>query len=408
MTEYRSRDITPALLEALGSMPVVVVTGMRQTGKTTLLQSQPELQGRLYASFDDFAHLQAAKADPDRFLDRDQPLTIDEAHKCPEIFEALKRAVDRQRRPGQFLLSGSANFAVLKRITESLAGRSVYLPLHPFNRREILCQTRSAPFIKTFFDQTELGPQDTGAPIRAAEIAIGGMPTVCLGQVKDPVIWFKGFEQTYLERDVRELSRVGDLMALHTLLRLAALRTGQLLSPSQLGRDAKLAAATTSRYLSLYEASFLIRRLHPYHGNRASRLIKSPKLYFSDAALAAYLAGLSDPATIHEDPLYGALFETYAAHNLLSIIDARWPQARLYFWAVQGRHEVDFVIEAGRDCMAVEVKAAARWHERDLAGLKAFLAATPRCRAAVLGYNGETAVNLGERLWAIPLDLMLA
>jgi predicted AAA+ superfamily ATPase len=152
----------------------------------------------------------------------------------------------------------------------------------------------------------------------------------------------------------------------------------------------------------------MIHWLYSYHGNRASRLIKSPKLYFSDSGLAAYLAGLTDSSALRQDPLYGALFETYAAHNLQSIIDARWPNARLHFWAVQGRHEVDFVIEAGRACMAVEVKATVRWDERDLSGLKAFLNATPHCKAAILAYGGKDPVRLGDRLWAIPLDLLLS
>jgi uncharacterized protein len=239
-------------------------------------------------------------------------------------------------------------------------------------------------------------------------VAMGSMPTVCLRQIKDPVIWFRGYEQTYLERDVRELSRVGDLTALRTLLRLTSLRTGQLLSPSQVGRDAKLNATTTSRYLSLFEASFLINRIPPYLRNKSSRLIKSPKIYLSDSGLASYMAGLELSPSIRSDPLYGALFETYVAQNLLSILSARWQQATLHYWAVQGRHEVDFVIESGQNCIAIELKSSARWQEKDLSGLKAFLAATPHCKAGVLCYNGKDAVKLGAKLWALPISLMLS
>ncbi|MGD8513430.1 MAG: DUF4143 domain-containing protein, partial [Deltaproteobacteria bacterium] len=250
--------------------------------------------------------------------------------------------------------------------------------------------------------------RDIGKPIRPEEVARGSMPTVCLRQVKDPLIWFRGYEQTYLERDVRELSRVQDLTALRTLLRLTALRTGQLLSPSQLGRDAKLSAATTSRYLSLFEASFLITRMEPYLGNRSSRLIKSPKLYLSDAGLASYLAGLEPSSFIRSDPLYGAMFETYVAQNLLSILSATWQDAALYFWTVQGRHEVDFVIESGRSCIALELKSSARWQKKDLAGLNAFLTTTSHCKAGILCHNGEDAVNLGPKLWALPISLILS
>lgn len=408
MTKYYPRDIAGAIGTALENMPVVVVTGMRQTGKTTFLKSQPDLENRIYVSLDDFSQLEAAKNDPDGFVNRDKPITIDEAQKCPEIFGAIKRAVDKARVPGQFLLSGSANFSILKSITESLAGRSVYLAILPFNRREISKNAAPEPFIKNFFKTQDIHIKEIPNPIRPEEIRQGGMPTVCLKQVKEPSIWFRGYEQTYLERDVRELSQIGNLIALRALLRLASLRTGQLLSPSQLGRDAKLNADTTSRYLSLFEASFLITRIPPYLGNRSSRLIKSPKLYLSDTGLACHLAGLEPSNSIKNDPMFGALFETYVAQNLLSILNARWQNAALYFWSVQGRNEVDFVIEAGRSCMALELKSAARWQERDLAGLNAFLKVTPHCKAAILCHNGDAAVKLGEKLWALPTSLILS
>jgi len=408
MTEYYPRDIADTVRSALENMPVVVLTGMRQTGKTTFLKSEPGLGDRIYVSFDDFSQLDAAKRDPDGFVGRDKSITIDEAQKCPEIFSAIKRIVDRKRIPGQFLLSGSANFSILKSITESLAGRAVYLNIHPFSRREINRHTGMEPFLKKFFKNQDLISRKTGKSIRAEEVTRGGMPTVCLKQIKEPAIWFKGYEQTYLERDVRELSQVGNILSLRSLLRLASLRTGQLLSPSQLGRDAKMNAATTSRYISIFEASFLITLITPYTRNRSSRLIKSSKLYFSDSGLACHLAGMDSSLSIKDDPMYGALFETYTAQNLLSILSSRWQDAGLYFWSIQGRNEVDFVVEAEKSCMALELKSGSRWQERDLAGLKAFLNATPHCKAAILCHNGEHSVRLGEKLWALPLSFILS
>jgi len=240
------------------------------------------------------------------------------------------------------------------------------------------------------------------------EVLEGALPPVCLHQTRRPALWFKGYEQTYLERDLRELSRVGDLVSFRNLLRLSALRTGQVLAVSDLARDAKLNATTTARYLSLLEASFVVSRLTPYLANRASRLIKSPKLYIADSGLAAYLGGVDEARIEAGDPLWGALLETYVAQNLAGILEAEWPEARLGFWHVQGRHEVDFVIEQGRDTLAIEVKAAARWEDRDLAGLRAFLEKTPRCRAAVLAYGGTQQVRLAERLWAVPLSTVLS
>ena len=231
------------------------------------------------------------------------------------------------------------------------------------------------------------------------------MPSVCLGEVKNRGLWFKGYEQTYLERDVRELSQITNIISFRHLLHLAALRTGQLLSPSAIGRDAKLTTATTSRYLSLLEISFIVNRMPPYLRNRASRIIKSPKMYISDSVLACYLAGIK---SLEDEPFKGAMFETYAAQNLSSIINARWIDAQMYFWNVQGRHEVDFIVESGNKCIAVEVKAAARWTDKDLSGLRAFLSSTPHCIAAVLAYNGTESVRLGDKIWAIPVSTVLS
>jgi predicted AAA+ superfamily ATPase len=169
-----------------------------------------------------------------------------------------------------------------------------------------------------------------------------------------------------------------------------------------------LTAVTTSRYLSLFETSFLITRLSPYLRNRASRLIKSPKLYMSDSGLACHLAGVERIEPVSNDPLLGAIFETYVSQNLLSIIDSRWTTARLYFWSVQGRYEIDFIVEAGNQCIALEVKSGAQWQDKDLSGLRAFLSTTPHCKAGILGYNGTDAVRLGEKLWALPLSLILS
>ena len=180
---------------------------------------------------------------------------------------------------------------------------------------------------------------------------------MALGAVWQPRVWFTGYEQTYLERDIRDLSRMVDLVSFRTFLGLTALRTAQVLTISELARDARLSAATAGRYLGLLEASFVVNRVPPFLGNRAARLIKSPKLFVCDAGLAAHLAGAGAERPDASDPLRGALLETYVAQNLAAILAAEWPGARLAYWHVQGRHEVDFVVESGRDCIAVEVKA---------------------------------------------------
>lgn len=412
MERYRPREITTTLVRAAGSVPAIVLTGMRQTGKTTLLRLDPAFAKWCYVSLDDFAELEMAKSRPDELLARAQHLIVDEVQRAPDLLLAAKRAIDRDRRPGRFIFSGSASFSLLSSVSESLAGRALYLPLLPLSRREIAGTTAVEPWIKRFHAEGA-EPRLPDAPAAVAEVMprdvfLGGLPPVCLGEAADPVLWFQGFEQTWLERDLRALAQVADLISFRHLLRLAALRTGQILKQSELARGAKMTAAVTTRYLSLLETSFVIDRLPPFLGNRASRVIRSPKVYLRDSGLAAHLAGVGEADLGRDDPLRGALFETYVYQNLSANLFNGWTGATLSYWNVQGRHEVDFVIEAGRDVMAIEVKAAARWEKRDLVGLSAFLAATPRCRAAILAYNGTEAVSLGERLWAVPISLLLS
>ena len=405
---YIPRALRTRIAEALDAMPVVVVTGLRQSGKSTLLQQDPHLVDREYVSLDDFAQLEAARRNPEVFLRRERPLTVDEAQRCPELLSALKLEVDRDRRPGRFVLSGSASFALLRDVSESLAGRALYLTLHPFTRRERLGWKGAMPVLRALFE-TGRPPGKVDTPrVSNADVARGGMPPVALGVVRKPALWLKAYEQTYLERDVRDLLRVADLVSFRQLLRLVALRSGQILNVSELARDAKLNVATASRYLGVLEASFVVSRTPPFLASRTTRLIKSPKLYLADSGLAASLAGAGDADRLAEDPLRGALLETYVAQNLQGLLEAEWPEAGLAFWHVQGRHEVDFVIEVGRETLAIEVTAASRWRDRDLSGLRAFLAGTPGCRAAVLAYGGADTVRLDGRLWAIPTGHALA
>lgn len=406
MTGCLPREITPRLIRTLRRLPVVVLSGLRQAGKSTLLQNEEELaRGHAYRTLDDFATLKAARSNPESLLEG--AVILDEVQRCPELLVALKRSVDEHRQPGRFLLSGSANLALLGRVSETLAGRAAYLALHPMTRREQRGETARGPVLIDFLSSSTL-PSGKAEPLTGAEVLRGGLPPACLGGAEGVDEWFRGYVQTYVERDVRQLSAITDLVAFRTLAQLAALRTGQVLVISNLARDAKLNAVTAGRYLDLLEASFLIHRLPPFLKNRSSRLVKSPKLHFTDSGLAAHLAGVTSLEPGHDDPLRGALFETYMAQNLAALLEAHLPDARLGYWHEQGRHEVDFVIELGRRVVAIEVKAATRWNESDLSGLRAFLERTPACVAAVLAYNGREAVELGDKLFAIPMGHLLA
>ncbi len=406
MTDYLPRELTARLERALRVLPVVVVTGLRQAGKSTLLQNEPVLaQGRTYRTLDDYATLAAAQGNPEALL---QTATIlDEVQRCPALLMAIKTGVDRQRLAGRYVLSGSANLALLGQVAETLAGRAGYYTLHPMTRRELSGQTGAPPFLVAFLDTPRL-PAGEAPPVTEDEVLRGGLPPAALDPSDGVTEWFRAYVQTYVERDVRQLSQITDLVAFRHLAQLAALRTGQVLSVSALARDAGLKAATASRWLELLETSFLIRRLPPYLKNRSSRLVKSPKLHFTDCGLAAHLAGVRTLAPGHDDLLRGALFETYLTQNLVALLEAHRPDAQLAYWHQQGRHEVDLVVEDGRHVVAIEAKAASRWGDGDLSGLRAFLEHTPKCRAAVLAYNGTVAAQLGDRLWAIPVGQLLS
>jgi len=405
MTTYYPREISLRIARAMQHLPIVVLSGLRQTGKSTLLQNETAVaRDRIYRTLDDFAILAAAQANPHSLLAGDA--IFDEVQRCPELLVAIKRMVDEDRRPGRYILSGSANLALLGHVSETLAGRAVYLSLHPMSRREKKRTTFRPPFLVTFLKSLEL-PSEDAEPVSDQEILVGGLPPACLGPVDSVAEWFRGYVQTYVDRDVRQLSQITDLVSFHTLAQLAALRTGQVLSVSSLARDAKLNAVTCGRYLNLLETSFLIRRLPPFLKNRSSRLIKSPKLLFTDSGLAAHLAGISNIEPGADDRLRGALYETYVVQNLAALLEAHLPDAHLAYWHEQGRHEVDIVIEADRKVFAIEVKAATRWSDSDLSGLRAFLDRTPNCIAAILAHNGKDSVKLDDRLWALAIGKLI-
>ncbi len=405
MQGYWARELAHTIAEALNDLPVAVVTGMRQVGKSTMLENDSLFSDRAYLGLDDFGTLAELRENPYGVLDRNARVSIDEAQRYPEIFMALKRVVDKERQPGRFLLSGSANFALLRGVSESLAGRAIYFDLLPMSRREISGEIQNEPFIVSFFRKPILAKDSDYEPVADREVLQGGLPPVAVGGVRNRASWFKGYEQTYLERDLRDVASVENVFGFRNLLKLTALRTAQILNASELARDASLPTNTATRYLGWMEASFMIRRLPPFMRNKSSSVIKTPKVFLTDSGLACYLCGCRD---LRDDPLRGAFLETYVFQNLLSILEAHFQHADLFYWRTRGGSEVDFVIDEARQCVAIEVKSGARWDRRDLKGLRSFLEATPRCKAAILAYNGTEVAQLGDRLWVIPLGLLLS
>lgn len=404
MSSYVKRELSNLLNEALENMPVVVLSGMRQTGKSTLLKNQPELKGYSYFTFDDYSTLEAAKRNPEQFVMQNEKMIIDEVQKLPGILSVIKQSVDKKRIPGRYILSGSANILLLKNVSESLAGRAIYLTLNPFTRREIF-NSKKKSFLVDLLTSKKVEDRKF-IDIKWKEIIAGGMPSVCLGETKKPAFWFRGYEQTYLERDIRGLTQVADIMSFRNLLQLVALRNASVLNQSELARDSKLNAMTTGRYLSLLETTFVINRLQPYLRNHSSRLIKSPKVYVSDTGLAFHLIGLTENSA--PDRFKGSLYENYVFQNIQSILSSHLPDAKLYYWNIQSRHEVDFIVENGGETLAVEVSSSSSWQAKDLDGINAFMASSKNCKLGIVAYAGVKVLQLGKNIWAIPIALLLS
>jgi predicted AAA+ superfamily ATPase len=402
------RCLAPALRRALSRAPVVVLTGARQTGKTTLARDILG-HGRAYVSLDDVEMADRAEREPDTLLDSQVPLTIDEVQRSPELLLAIKRRVDRKRVAGQFLLTGSSNLALLGRVSESLAGRAVYKTLVPMTCSERAGGGACGPWDVLVESPERLrGRRVRSMDWREAALA-GGLPPAALARDRETrVEWLDGYVKTYLERDLQMLSTIERLADFRRLLRITALRTGRLANQSDMARDAGLSQPTAHRYLDLLEASYLLQRLPAYAVNRTKRLIKAPRLFLSDTGLACFLAGLHAAGQIAESDMAGFILENVVLGDLLAWRETLTPAPEVLYWRTAAGKEVDFVIESEGRLTPVEVKSTKRPRLDDTDGLNAFLDEYPdAARHGLLIHTGDVIEPMSPRIWAIPLALAL-
>lgn len=380
---------------------MVVVTGARQVGKSTLLRHAPPMSGWRYRSLDDLDVLAQAERAPEALWAGSNAVVVDEAHRAPKLFLAVKRAVD-ECRAMHFVLSGSANFLLLRRVSESLAGRAVYFVLRPMTWGEQV--GRPPPKLLQDLLAGELPPEGgvKPAPDPILLILKGFLPPLMwLSSQEAATEWWRGYVMTYLERDLQALSHVASLADFRRVMELAALRTGQLVNQTELARDAGVSQPTVHRYLNLLEVSFLIHRVPAFAKSKTKRLIKSPKLYWADPGLAAFLMGHYREESLRNSREVGALFENLVMLHLQVLADLLSPPGRIYHWrTISG--EVDFVVEWGRRLVAVETKLATRARYADVRALELFLTQHEGCQAGILVYCGEETVRLGEKIIAVP------
>ncbi len=404
------RNIENSIKEALADTPVVLLNGARQTGKSTLAKElAPGIKAR-YVTLDDATMLAAAASDPAGFIQGfDGPVIIDEAQKAPPLFPAIKIQVDDDRRPGRFLLTGSANVLMLPILSESLAGRMEIVTLHPLSQGEL--RDRKEDFISGVFSPRlpELKDAEEDDLDIFGKLTWGGFPEI----LKRPTqrrrrAWWASYITTILQRDIRDLANIEGLTDMPRLLNLLAARVSGLLNVSELSRAVGLPNTTLKRYITLLEMSFLYQPLAAWSTNIGKRLVKSPKINLVDHGMTAHLTGWTDQR-LARDPTYrGYLLETFVVGELRK--QATWsdtPVDLFHFRTSTGR-EVDVVIEnAPGDIVGIEVKATGSVTERDFAGLRALAnVAGPKFFRGVVIYSGEQLVSFGEKYFAMPISAL--
>lgn len=403
------RNITPKIIEALSDTPVVMLNGARQTGKSTLAKSLVgEKYIDRYVTLDDATALAAAQRDPAGFLaGLGESTVIDEIQRAPELFVAIKANVDRNRKPGRYLLTGSANVLLLPRLSESLAGRMEIFTLWPLSQGEFT--GISERFIDLLFSEklTDCARITAATEISLIERVIrGGYPEAAArGSESRRRSWFGSYITTILQRDVRDIAHIDGLTAMPRLLSMLATRSPSLLNYSELSRTTGLPQSTLKRYMALFETIFLIDHLPAWYSNLGKRLVKTAKLVMNDSGLLATLLAV-DAARLENTPLCGAVIENFVIMELKKQISWSDAAPAMIHYRTQTGQEVDVVLEdtAGR-IVGIEIKSAKSVGGQDFRGLQSLAEASGNnfLRGVVL-YGGSEIIPFGSNLFAVPID----
>ncbi|MFH0732788.1 MAG: ATP-binding protein [Candidatus Omnitrophota bacterium] len=369
---YITRLLEKALKDSIKTFPAALVTGPRQSGKTTLVK---HVLGKKYnyVSLDELDIRSFAIEDPRGFLERyQQPLVIDEIQNAAQILPYVKAKIDKNRKPGSYVLTGSQQFPVMRNVSESLAGRIAVLPLYPFALFEMrkdlkLNKSDALDFINFLINPTK---PPAKYPSAGKWLLQGGYPELFVNKKISRKTWFSSYVQTYIDRDVRGNIKTANLNEFERFLRLLAARTAQELNYSVLSREIGVTVPTIKSWVSFLEASSIIYLLYPYHKNFGKRIIKAPKCYFLDTGLVAYLVGLQNEDHLLQGPMAGALFETACITEFVKRFSAFQDPCSLYFWRSVDGFEVDLLIETAKGIFPIEIKLSSTISTQHAASLK--------------------------------------
>lgn len=406
----KERSIVQKIVVATRDTPIILLNGARQTGKSTLAKHLLDT-GRFdrYLTLDDGITLAAAHHDPEAFIrNLREPTVIDEVQRAPELFRAIKAEIDRDRRPGRFLLTGSADVFLLPTLSESLAGRMEIFTLWPFSQGE-RDGLREKFIDSVFADRLPPLQPEEGSASLMQRILTGGFPEAA--ERSDPDrrnAWFRSYITTILQRDIRDLANIEGLSMLPRLLSLLAARSASLLNYSEIARSSGLSQTTLKRYMALLMATFLVREIPAWSGNIGKRLIKAPKLLLTDTGLLASLIGIDELRIDAEPNLTGMLLETFVANELLKQISWSDTRPTLHHFRSQAGQEVDWVLEASDGTIVgIEVKGANRIEPRTFKGLELLAEERPEhFRRGIVLYGGDQVVPFTDTITALPVSAL--
>lgn len=398
------RIVKSIISYAMKYFPVVLLTGARQVGKSTLAMSFMDN----YITLDDIAIYSSAKTDPGLFIQNlKKPVVIDEIQKLPELLTAIKIDVDKKRINGNFLLTGSANIMAYKNISETLAGRVAIIELLPLSCKEMAFKNEN--LLDTLFSNNL---KDISFPTLESErvnaqIINGGYPEI--QKIDTPIgryLWFSSYIRTYIERDIRDIGELRNLDKFIKMYNILAPRSGNILIKSDIARDATIDIKTLDNYLSLLEIVYQIFILKPYSTNIGKRVVKAGKVFFTDSGVLSHLLGISTNKELLNSPYKGSLFETFVFSEILKSVKYSDKPSQIFFYRTHDRKEIDFIIEREGGIVAIEVKFSKNIEKQDFKHIKEFKNSIENFKTGYVVYMGENLLSFGEDFYALPVSAL--